>query len=129
MDRIAVWCSKNKLTVNTERTGLMWTYSNRNPPDLEPPTIALKTRKTVKSYNYLGVIIDVELSWKKQAAKVVNLMKIRLAQLRQIRPSLDNDLALEIYNIMVLPIMDYSDFLLDGGYLANYEAYITMGYA
>ena len=72
-----------------------------------------KRLKKVKSYNYLGVLVDTELNWKEQCNKVINLMRVRLAQLRYIRPSVDEEIALEIYNTMVLPILDYSDYVIE----------------
>ena len=117
VDKIGEWCGRNKLTVNTDKTVVMWSHSSQQPLDLEDHHIELvgKRLKKVKSYNYLGVLIDTELKWKEQCNKVINLMRIRLAQLRYIRPTIDEEVALEIYNTMVLPILDYSDYIVEGG--------------
>ena len=109
----------------------MWSHSSRQPLDLVDQHIELAGHrlKKVKSYNYLGVLIDTELNWKAQCNKVINLMRIRLAQLRYIRPTIDEEIALEIYNTMVLPILDYADYVVDGdraGSLLNSKSCITM---
>ena len=115
-EKIGNWCSKNKLTVNTDKTVVMWNYSTRNTPHLVGMDIDLlgKRLKRVNTFNYLGVIIDTNLSLIPQAKKIINLMQVRLAQLKRIRPTMDNELSLKIYKLMVQPIMDYADFLLDG---------------
>ena len=114
---IGGWCNANKLTINTDKTYVLWTYPKNSPPDLTRVDIELngKTLSVVPKFNYLGIIIDRYLSLVPQCLKVINLVKIRLAQLRSIKRRSDKPTALLVYKSMILPIMEYSSILIGSG--------------
>ena len=60
LDNIGVWCHVNKLTVNTTKTQVLWSYSHRSIPDLEGVDLYLNNERleVVPVFNYLGVKID-----------------------------------------------------------------------
>ena len=69
----------------------------------------------VREFNYLGVTIDRFLNLTPQANKIINLTKVRLSQLRNIRENTDLPTTLIVYTTMVRPILEYCSFVLDGG--------------
>ena len=87
LDIVCHWCDTNRLTVNQEKTKVMWCYSPWSIPDVSDCGLTLKgaTLKVVKEFSYLGVTLDYKLSFVPQANKVKSLVYIRLAQLRQVR--------------------------------------------
>ena len=111
------WCMKNKLTVNANKTMVMWSYSSRSVPDLSNAALILngKDLKVVKEFNYLGILLDTNMSLRPQLKKQINLMRRRLAQLRRLRRNTDKETALLTYKQMIRPIVDYCGFLSEGG--------------
>ena len=69
----------------------------------------------VLHFNYLGVIIDSDLSFRAQCRKLRSMANSRFTQLCNLKRSIDEELSLTIYKSMVLPIFDYCDFVLDAG--------------
>ena len=121
LNRIQLWCDNNMLTVNTKKTQVLWCYPLRYPPDLSNCDIFLcdNLLKRVKEFNYLGVIIDHDLQFKAQCKKVRSMAFSRFIQLQNIKQNIDEALSLCIYKSMILPVMDYCDFIIDSGPVAN----------
>ena len=74
LNTLSDWCETNKLTVNTEKTKVLCSYS-MNGGQL----------KIVTDFNYLGVLLDSHLSPSAQMKKVINLAQVRPTQLHRIR--------------------------------------------
>ena len=117
LDTVGDWCMENKLTVNASKTKVLWCYSLRNPPDIANIDLSLngEVLGKVNTFNYLGTLINVDLSLSPQCHKVKSVCYAKLNQYRGIRKYTDVELALGIYKQMVVPILDYGDYLIDGG--------------
>ena len=63
----------------------------------------------VESYKYLGLWMDTTLCWKTHLEKARSKIKQRIGILRRIRPYVDQNLSLMLYNALVLPLFDYCD--------------------
>ena len=72
INNIYDWCYANVLTVNIKKTQVLWCYPVRNPPVFLNCDILLSNDilKRVSHFNYLGVIIDHDLSFKNQCNNV-----------------------------------------------------------
>ena len=66
----------------------------------------------VDSYNYLGYILDSEMSLKPLLSHVKKIVTSKIKTLYKIRKYLDNHSAIAIYKQMILPLFDYSGFVL-----------------
>ena len=117
LDSLGKWCSDNKLTVNTKKTQVMWCYSMCNPPDLDDCSVTFCTNilKQVKNFNYLGIIIDHDLSFKAHCSKVRSMAYSRFYQLCNIKINIDELLSLRVYKTMILPVFDYCDYIICSG--------------
>ena len=71
--------------------------------------------QTVNEFNYLGALIDTHLSLTPQLKKVINLVQVRLDQLRRIRAGSDRNATCAVYVHMIRTIIDYCGFLSGGG--------------
>ena len=113
---IGDWCRLNRLTVNTDKTQILWTYSRLSPPNLEGADVSLNGQRLliVDQFNYLGVTLDKYMTLGPHISKVINLAKVRVAQLRRTRKYVDKDTCLLLYKQMVLPTMEYCPIMLDG---------------
>ena len=68
--------------------------------------------KFVKQYNYLGIIIDSEMTIQPMLKHVKKLLTNKIFLLRKIRKFLTEKAALSIYKQTILPVLDYTGFLL-----------------
>ena len=67
------------------------------------------------SYNYLGVVIDDMLNFNEFLKEKCDKINIRLYQLIKMRKFITADIASIIYKQVIVPLLDYADFLIDSG--------------
>ncbi len=82
---LAVWCSLNKLELNTLKTVEMIVDLRRNPPALPPLTIMNSTVTAVESFRFLGTTISQDLKWDNHIDSIVKKAQQRLYFLHQMR--------------------------------------------
>ena len=116
LDRISQWCKSNKLTVNCDKSFIMWSHSKNVTPDLSNCNIMMdgSTLKRVKEFNYLGVVVDRHLTFIPHVRKMRAIAQLRLSQLRRIRKYLNSEYTYSIYRTMITPILDYGSMVMDG---------------
>ena len=117
MDRVSTWCKANKLTVNTSKTQVLWSYSQRLPPDLNDADLYMDGQplEVVTQFKYLGVVIDRFLCFGPHLKKRIDLVRTRLKQLRRVRRASDKATSLQVYVTMIRSIMEHCGFVTDGG--------------
>ena len=69
--------------------------------------------ENVHNYNYLGVIVDDKLSFTDFTDNKYNKVNMRLYHLKRLRPYINNEIANRIYKQTILPLMDYSDLMIE----------------
>ena len=67
----------------------------------------------VKAYKYLGVDIDMNLTYESAVHNTYIKANKKLFTLRKIRPYITQRIAALVYKQFILPILDYADFLFD----------------
>ena len=84
LDSVSRWCSDNKLTINNDKTHVLWVFSPRSIPDLSNCDLTIDGRvlSVVPVFNYLGLNIDRHLNMASQLKKQIRLLRMRLPQLR-----------------------------------------------
>ena len=117
LDKVAQWCRENKLTVNTQKTQVLWSYSPRAIPDLTRCALFLNGAEldVVTSFCYLGATLDTHMTMTPNLKKTINLTQVRITQLRGIRKRSNKSTAVQVYLHMIRSILDYCCFLHDGG--------------
>ena len=117
LTKINNWCALNKLTINIKKTKHML-VSPRNVI-YQVPTCNIKMGcsilENVISYNYLGVVIDNLLIFDDFLSQKCNKINMRLYQLMKMRKFITSKIACTMYKQVILPILDYADFLIDCG--------------
>lgn len=63
----------------------------------------------VDEYKYLGLTIDTRLSFAQHIKNTLKILSLRVMQLRKIRSSFTQKIALQLYKSMILHIIDYAD--------------------
>ena len=114
-DNISQWCDSYRLTINTEKTKILWCHGERSQFDYSGYDIFLKgvVLEPVTSFNYLGVMIDSILCFEQQCIKVISSVRLKLSNLRFLRKFIDQDLCILIFKHMIMPVLDYGDFVIE----------------
>ena len=115
LDQFLEWTLKNNLRLNESKTQAM-IVGNRNRlakiVNLEPFLLNGKIFKFVKQYDYLGIILDAELSLVPLYKNIEKRVIDKVFMLRKLRKYLTYKSALQIYKQTIMPIFDYAGFLL-----------------
>ena len=114
LDGIVTWCAENDIPINIEKTKTMFFGSKAkiNSSELPDLTINGGIVNRVKTYTYLGIKLDEQLTLETQANALIAKVSHKLYQLRRIRPFLTKRAALLIYKNMILPILEYGDIFV-----------------
>ena len=115
LNEILQWTSENSLSLNGNKTqaiifGPRAKLSRIQNPD--PIMISDVSVKFVKQYSYLGVTLDREMSLHPLIKGVKKSITNKIFNLRKIRKYITEKAALVIYKQTILPILDYSGFIL-----------------
>ena len=109
------WTVKNSLRLNESKTQSM-IVGNRSKlskiPTLVPFLIHGKSVKFVKQYNYLGIVLDAELSLIPMYKNIHKRVIDKVFMLKKLRKYLTYKSSVQIYKQTILPIFDYAGFLL-----------------
>ena len=65
LDNVSGWCDAFRLTINSDKTHVLWCQSENDNCDLSVHTLLLKGKvlRAVVKFNYLGVLIDSHLTF------------------------------------------------------------------
>ena len=115
LELITDWCATNRLTINSEKT-MQVVYGTRPKTiELTNPILSIDNVDVakVKSFCYLGVTLDENLSMKTHMAGIRKNCGYKIKRSYRIRDSIDNNTCLEIYKHCILPSLEYCSFILD----------------
>ena len=107
------WCSQKKLTINKRKTKIMCFGTKNRLKRINKPDILLNdcTLSYVDNFKYLGINLDPQLNYDLYLANVIHKVTFRSYILRKIRRYIDVSASLHIYKAMILPYIEYGDFL------------------
>ena len=113
MKKVAIWLTKNKLTLNVKKTKVMLFGSSikisKNTDNFSRSKINNDVLDHVNSFKYLGVYLDPTLSWKGHLTHVRNSVNRKIGLLYRTRSFLKGDTLNTIYQSVVLPSLEYCD--------------------
>ena len=115
LDVFIGWCQKNGLKVNSSKTKAMIVSTNNRLKTFKntPKFIIMgKPLDYVVQYNYLGIILDNQMSLQPLVKNIKKRINIKMFALRKLRKYLDCKSAILVYKQTILPIFDYAGFLL-----------------
>ena len=80
-----------------------------------------KTIKRVHHTKSLGLTIDAQFSWSKHVDKICKKASSAIGALKRVRTFFSTDVAVQIYNALILPHFDYCSPVCDcmSGYLSD----------
>ena len=116
LGNIEQWCERNRLKLSISKSKCLLfgsrnklakiDYNNR----LSLSDIPLQF---VKSYKYLGISLDSEMTLTDLLSGVKKCINGHLFKLRKLRKNVTVECALMIYKQTILPLLDYAGFLLN----------------
>lgn len=99
------WCRKNSLAINIQKTKAMF-FSSKYLNSTSKPFRKLKLDNRnldfVDDYNYLGVVINCKLSFKKHLNNIIKTVSYKSSKLSKIRPCLTTETSSLLYKSMIL---------------------------
>ena len=108
LNSLAIYCDRNNLTVNTEKTQCLPFYRGRY--DFIPNFFYKHNQlENVKEFKYLGITFTTQLSSSKHIDRIISKCNSRIGQLFY-RLKIDHsnlDTALRIFQVYILPIIEY----------------------
>ena len=115
LDAFINWCSVNGLKINSEKTKAML-CSTRNRLHVMHNMINFKILgnevQYVTQYNYLGLLLDNEMTLQPLIKDIKKRVNNKMFTLRKLRKYLTEAAAILVYKQTILPILDYAGFLL-----------------
>ncbi len=82
--KLVEWCENNDLVINTSKTEEI-IFGSTSDTNIMPVFIHNRKIRQVKTYKYLGVMIDNMLSWKDHIDALCNRTKQRIYFLHRLR--------------------------------------------
>ena len=117
LNNLTCWLRANKLILNVAKTELMIIGSRqRLNAQCEEIDISIddRTIKRVDHTKSLGLTIDAQLSWSKHVDEISKKVSSAIGALKRVRPFIPTDVAVQIYNALILPHFDYCSPVWDG---------------
>lgn len=116
LESVHQWLLANKLTLNKEKTEYMIIGSRQRLSNIiNDPKIQLgeTTIKRVNHSKTLGVVVDEQLSWKKQIDNVVTKVSKGIGMMRRMKKFVPKSTLVRVYNAIILPHFDYCSLVWD----------------
>ena len=112
VDRLLLWCQKNRLSINVKKTKPVFYPFTGDGEILQKVTIQDIPLNYVSSYLYLGVDIDNQLLFKTFYSNTFKKISYKLFLLRRIRYMITEKAALDIIKTMLCSVIDYGNIFL-----------------
>ena len=111
LENLRKWLIANKLSLNVAKTEFMLIGSKPMIKNISTshPNVFIENQqiKKVNECKTLGVTIDQHLSWKRNTDKICKKVAAGISAIRRIKPFVDQDTLVLIYNAIVRPYFDY----------------------
>ena len=108
LENLRNWLIANKLSLNVAKTEFMLIGSRQMIKDFHQKIfIENKQIKQVDKCKTLGIIVDQHLSWKNNTKNVCRKITAGICALRRIKPFVDKETLISIYNAIVHPHFNY----------------------
>ena len=113
------WFSCNKLHVNYDNTNYM-IFRSRNkriPVNLHPVSISQNIIKRKESTQFLGIVLDESLCWKKHINHISLKLSRSIGILSRLKYYLPSNILMMLYNSLLVPHFNYCNIILGYTYI------------
>ena len=110
LQRVYDWLCVNKLSLNIPKTKFMiFHYRQRNITNFIPDIIINGNKiEHVAEFNFLGVVLDENLSFEPHINKIANKISRTLGTLSKLKRYLPQHTLVMLYNTLILPHLQYA---------------------
>ena len=109
------WGELNNLHLNVKKTKLLLISTRSKLSKLRNPMPLILYNKDVvmvRQYNYLGVILDAEMTLRPFISHIKKVVSHKIFSLAKMRSCLTEHAAVMIYKLTILPYIEYAGFLV-----------------
>ena len=116
MTGINQWCKDKRLTVNVDKTKVVWYGSTQKLPRTRGLQFSMGGRsvEVLDNYTYLGLKIDSPLSFEPALKDLNSKVNHRLFRLGKQRDYMTENVCIDVYKSTVLSLFDYASFAHEG---------------
>ena len=113
LDKIVEWLALNKLSLNAKKTKMMLFHYKQRKVNSKIPKLKINgvTIERVKEFNFLGVTLDENMTWKPHTQKVANKIAQAIGTLKSLKRFLPRKILKTIYCSLILPHLSYGIIL------------------
>ena len=106
LDKVNTWLKVNKLSLNVEQTKCMIFHKRSH---LSPTQFSINDRDidVVSHFNYLGIILDENISWEKHVAMITNKLSKISGVLHRLKYIYPQNILETIYKSLFIPHINY----------------------
>ena len=110
LEKVNKWLKLNKLEVNVDKTKSML-FHKRRP--VTPIQFSLNNRiiDVVQYFNYLGIMLDADMSWKTHVAMVRNMLSRINGILHRLKYIYPQSILITLYKSLFVPHINYGSLL------------------
>jgi hypothetical protein len=111
LSNVLEWLTLNKLSVNKNKSCYMFSYyyqRNIDFPNLPEIYLGQTIIKRVEEFNFLGLTVQENLSWKPHINKISLKISRTIGTLKRLQYSLPTATLKTIYNSLILPHLNFS---------------------
>ncbi len=117
IDKISEWLKINKLSINVSKSKCMFFHTTRRKsPEIEL-MLDNSVIERVNEFNFLGIVIDSNLSWKNHNDYICNKLSKTIGVINRLKNFLPLSVKVTLYNSLVLSHINYG--LLLWGHSCN----------
>ena len=110
LQKIHTWLAINKLSLNVKKTKFMLFHHRRRNIENMIPELQINGYKLerVREFNFLGLLIDENLTWDSHIQKVSSKVSRILGVMYRLKSYIPGHILLILYNTMIMPHLQYS---------------------
>ena len=111
LEKVNKWLKLNKLAVNVDKTKNMLFYKRR---PVTPIQFSMNNRiiDVVQYFNYLGIMLDADMSWKTHVAMVRKKLSRMNGILHRLKYIYPQNVLITLYKSLFVPHINYGSLLL-----------------
>ena len=107
LEKVNIWLKLNKLSLNTQKTKLMLFHRKQKHLDEINVVINGIEIEHVSSFNFLGIMLDENLSWKSHIEMVGNKISKVTGILYRLKNVFPENVLFVLYNSLIVSYMNY----------------------
>ena len=107
LSKINMWFQLNKLSLNTTKSKFMVFRKPQKKIKIPVIKINQKELEYVETFNFLGVNLDTNISWKSHLGKVSNKIVRIIGIINKLKFILPQNILSYIYNSLIMPHINY----------------------